>query len=299
MLLAGSAALGSRSAVVGGAESRDAGDPQPLTITPPPPPLTAPRATLEVDGARIGYWDTGGARPAVVLLHPSTGSWDIWGYQQAPFAAAGYRVIGYSRRGYTGSTSGDTSKPGTAAEDLRRLLDHLRIERAHLLGTAAGGITSTAFALTEPERVRSLVLACTLFSGGERAVSSMLTSMREPWYNALPHEFRELGPSYRAINPEGVKHWHDLHAGSKGDNPPLSQPMGQALTVANAAQLKMPVLLVSGDADLISPPPVARVFHKAIPGSRLIVLTECGHSAYWERPAEFNAAVLEFLGEQR
>jgi pimeloyl-ACP methyl ester carboxylesterase len=143
------------------------------------------------------------------------------------------------------------------------------------------------------------VLACTLFSGGERAVTSMLTATREPWYNALPHEFRELGPSYRAINPEGVKRWHDLHAQSRGDNAPLSQPTGQALTLANAAQLKMPVLLVSGDADLISPPPVARVFHKAIPGSRLIVLTECGHSAYWERPVEFNAAVLKFLGEQR
>ncbi len=57
----------------------------------------------------------------------------------------------------------------------------------------------------------------------------------------------------------------------------------------------MPVLLISGDADLISPPPIARLFHQAIRGSELVVLSECGHSAYWERPVEFNAAVLRFI----
>ena len=127
----------------------------------------------------------------------------------------------------------------------------------------------------------------------------MLTSFREPWYNALPHEFRELGPSYRAIDKEGVQRWHELHAQSKGDNPAVTQPAGEPATLAAIARLTMPVLLISGDADLISPPPVARLFHQAIPGSTLIVLTECGHSAYWERPRDFNAAVIGFLRRNR
>ena len=293
-VLAGGAALCVRpdTATAAGSSSDD---PRPISVNPPPAPLTAPAAIARLEGVDLWYWDTGADRPAVVLLHPATGSGLVWGYQQAAFAAAGYRVIGYSRRGFNGSSSGDPARPGTAAEDLRRLLDHLRIERAHLVGSAAGGIVAASFALALPQRVRSLVLACTLLSPSDREVSSMLSSLREPWYEALPHEVRELGPSYRAIDRDGVQRWHDLHAQSKGSNPPVTQPSGEPATLAALARLAMPVLFVAGDADLISPPPLARRFSRAVAGSRIVVLPECGHSAYWERPREFNAAVLGFL----
>ena len=301
LLAAGGLALTGRPGNAVAAQARRSGsdDPRPLTVSPPPSPLTAPAAVAQIEGAGLWYWDTGGSGEAVVLLHAGTGSGLVWGYQQAAFAAAGFRVIGYSRRGFNGSTAVDSAKPGTSADDLRMLLDHLRIRKAHLVGTAAGGFTAASFALMWPDRVHSLVLACTLLSGAERAVTSMLTFSREPWYNALPHEFRELGPSYRAIDKEGVQRWHDLHAVSRGDNAATSQPAGEPATLAAIARLAMPVLLLSGDADPISPPPVARLFHAAIPGSTLIVLTECGHSAYWERPQEFNAAVIGFLRGSR
>jgi pimeloyl-ACP methyl ester carboxylesterase len=293
-LLAGGAALLGRA---GGAMAASAShDPRPLSMNPPPPPITARAAVAELEGVNLWYWDTGGDKPPVVLLHPATGSGHVWGYQQASFERAGYRVIGYSRRGFNGSTSGDPASPGTGADDLRMLLDHLRIERAHIVGTAAGGFVAASFALMWPQRVRSLVLACTILSGADRTVLDMLPSLREPWYNALPHEFRELGPSYRALDKAGVQRWHDLHAQSRGNNPAVNQPPGQPATLAAIARLTMPVLLISGDADLISPPPIARLFNRTIPGSEIIVLTECGHSAYWERPDPFNAAVLGFVG---
>jgi pimeloyl-ACP methyl ester carboxylesterase len=60
-----------------------------------------------------------GTGPAVVLLHPATGSSLVWGYQQATFAAAGYRVVGYSRRGFNGSSPVDPANPGSGADALR------------------------------------------------------------------------------------------------------------------------------------------------------------------------------------
>ena len=296
LLAAGALLLGRpRSANAKSAVEPMLDDPSPLAINPPPPPMTAPSSVARLNGADLWCWDTGGDKPAIVLLHPATGSGHIWGYQQAAFVAAGYRVIGYSRRGFNGSSAIDPANPGVGADDLHMLLDHLRVDRAHVVATAAGGFVGASFALAYPERVRSLTLACTLLSGADRTVMSMLSSLREPWYNALPHEFRELSPSYRAIDAEGVKRWHDLHARSRGDNPPLNQPPGQPATLAAIAQLAMPVLLIAGDADLITPPPVARLFHKTIPGSSLVVITESGHSAYWERPDQFNAAVLGFI----
>ena len=294
-LLAGGAALCARHDSALAAASPGSDDPKPLRINPPPPPLAAPAAVAKLGDVDLWYWDTGGDKPAVVLLHPATGSGLVWGYQQSAFAAAGYRVIAYSRRGFHGSTSGDAAKPGTAAEDLRLLLDHLRIERAHLVGSAAGGIVAASFALAHPQRVRSLVLACTLLSPSDPEIRSLISPLREPWYNALPHEVRELSPSYRAMDKDGVQRWHDLHAQSRGGNPPMAQPSGEPATLAAIARFTMPVLFIAGDADLISPPPLARRFSQAVPGSRLVVLPECGHSAYWERPQEFNAAVLAFL----
>jgi len=294
-LLAGAAAFAGSGTATAAAESLPPGDPSPLSVNPPPPEQKAVVSIARLEGVDLAYWDTGGDRPTIVLLHPATGSHLVWGYQQAAFAAAGFRVIGYSRRGFNGSTIGDPAKPGTAAQDLRALLDHLKIDRAHLLGSAAGGIVAASFALAWPQRVRSLVLACTLLSPSDPEVRALLTALREPWYGTLPHEVRELSPSYRAIDREGVRRWHDLQAQSRGDNPPVTQPSGEPATLAALARLTMPVLFIAGDADLISPPPLARRFSRAVKGSRIVVLPECGHSAYWERPREFNAAVLGFL----
>jgi len=270
-------------------------DVDPLGVVPLPPELSAPPRVAQLDGFGLWYWDTGGSGPAVVLMHPSTGSGQIWGYQQAEFAAAGYRVIGYSRRGYIGSSAIDPARPGTSADDLRQLLDHLNIQRAHLLGTAAGGFTAASFALMWPDRVLSVILACTLLSGVDPSVLALMPSVREPWWNDLPHEFRELSPSYRAVNKEGEALWKALYAQSRGGHQTANQPAGEPATVAAISRFKMPSLFISGDADLITPPPVARLFANAVERSELIVFPECGHSAYWERPALFNAAVLSFL----
>jgi pimeloyl-ACP methyl ester carboxylesterase len=296
-LIAATAGLVSHTAAA--EEATSACDPQPLAPNPPPPPITAQATVAKLADVDLWYWDSGGEGQAVVLLHPATGSGLIWGYQQSAFAAAGYRVIGYSRRGFNGSSPVDPANPGSGANDLRLLLDHLHIDRAHVLGTAAGGFIAASFALAWPRRVESLTLACTILSGAERTVMEMLPSLREPWYNALPHEFRELSPSYRAIDMAGVQRWHELHARSRGNNPAVNQPAGEPATLAALARLTMPVLLISGDADLISPPPVARLFHRTIRGSELVVFPECGHSAYWERPDDFNLAVLRFIGSHR
>src|ERR1700689_2405442 len=95
----------------------------------------APETYAELPGARIFYIDTGGSGVPVVFLHAATGSSRVWEYQIPAFTAAGYRVIAFDRRGW-GRTIVDPAgpQPGTGADDLRGLLDHLGVERAHLAG---------------------------------------------------------------------------------------------------------------------------------------------------------------------
>jgi pimeloyl-ACP methyl ester carboxylesterase len=110
----------------------------------------------------------------------------------------------------------------------------------------------------------------------------------------MPIEFQELGPSYRAENPDGMARWIELeHRAHPGGRP--RQPTANRITWAALHALDVPTLVVNGDADLWSPPSVQRLFLRHLPRAEGVVIRECGHSAYWEQPEAFNAALLGFL----
>jgi pimeloyl-ACP methyl ester carboxylesterase len=261
--------------------------------------LSVHETYAELPGVRIFYRDTGGSGVPVVFLHAATGSSRVWEYQIPAFTAAGYRFIAFDRRGWGRTVSDPAARqPGAAADDLLGLIDHLGIERVHLVGTAAGVSVALDFALSFPQRVRSLVLANGIGGVQDQDYLQMGRRIRPPQFDALPPEFRELGPSYRAAHADGTKRWMDLENMSRPAGPPApSQPMKNRLTFALLETLKAPTLLITGGADLYAPPPVLQLFAARIKNSESIIVPEAGHSAYWEQPQIFNRAVLDFLAK--
>jgi pimeloyl-ACP methyl ester carboxylesterase len=243
---------------------------------------------------RLAYWDTGGDGAAVVLLHAGTGSKEVWEHQCPALVAAGYRVIGYSRRGHLGSDPGPEDRPGTGSGDLLALAEHLGLARFHAVGTAAGGIVALDFALSHPARLLSVTLACSILGITDPDYVALSERLRPPGFATMPPDFRELGPSYRAENPAGVARWLELeHIAIPGRQ--VRQPTATRITFAALRGLDLPCLLMTGDADLWTPPSVLRLFARHIPRNELVVIPEAGHSAHWEQPAAFNAALLGFL----
>jgi pimeloyl-ACP methyl ester carboxylesterase len=256
-------------------------------------------AFVELPGAKIFYRDTGGSGVPVVFLHAATGSSRVWDYQIPVFRMAGYRLIAFDRRGW-GRTVSTATEPqqSTAADDLLGLLDRLNIERVHLIGTAAGGSVALDFALSFPQRVRSLVIANAVGGVQDHDFLELGRRLRPPQFDALPPEFRELGPAYRAAQPEGAKRWMDLEKLSRPAGPPApSQPLRNRLTFSTLESIKAPTLLITGGADLYAPPPVLRLFAAHMKGSESLIVPEAGHSIYWEQPEIFNRAVLDFIGK--
>ena len=255
---------------------------------------------VTVPGARIFYRDTGGGGVPVILLHAATGSSRVWEYQIPVFAAGGYRVIAFDRRGWGRTVIDPTEpQPGTAAGDLLALLDDLGLDRVHVVGTAAGGFVALDFALSYPQRVRSLVIANSI--GGVQDADYLELGRRlrpQPQFDALPPEFREVGPSYRAGDAAGTQRWVDLEKISRPPGPPAPpQPLRNHITFAMLETIKAPTLLLTGDADLYAPPPLLQLFAARIKGSEVTIIPEAGHSSYWEQPELFNRAVLNFLGK--
>ncbi len=224
--------------------------------------------------------DTGSGTP-VVFLHAATGHSAMWEHQLPAFKAAGYRCIAFDR-----------SANGFASDQVEEVASQLKLDRFHLLGTAAGAIIAIDYALSHASRLRSLVLANTIVGAQDPEYLELSQRLRpSPQFDKMPPDFRELGPSYRAGNAEGTKRWNELAQGK----PRIAYTIKNRITYSALETIQIPTLLLTGDADLYMPPSVLRLFAKHFPSCGSIVLTECGHSGYWEQPELFNRAVLEFL----
>ena len=262
-------------------------------------PVAAParEAYAELPGVRIWFKDTGGSGVPAVFLHAGSGSSQVWEYQIPAFTAAGYRFIAYDRRGWGRSVIDPSSaQPGTAADDLDRLMDYLGVDRFHLVATAAGGSVAMDYALSFPQRLRSLVIANNVGRVDDEEYLELVSSLRPPQYPDLPRWFRELGPLYRAANPEGTRRWMEFESRSRPEGPLLAtQPLRNRLTFSLLERIEIPTLLIAGGADLSAPPPLQRFYTARIRNSKSLIVPDAGHSTYWEQPEIFNRAVLEFI----
>ena len=119
----------------------------------------------DLPGVRLWYTDSGDSGVPVILLHANTGNADSWQYNIPGFVEAGYRVITFDRRGWGRSRAnpGSGPQPGTIANDLHALVEHLGLDRFHLVGVAGGGFAAYDYVLWHPERLRSMTVAA---SGG-------------------------------------------------------------------------------------------------------------------------------------
>jgi pimeloyl-ACP methyl ester carboxylesterase len=268
----------------------------PLAPVPIPPQVPAKEGIAQLADARLWFWDTGGTGEPIVLLHPASGSGLIWGYQQPVFAKAGYRVISYSRRGYFGSAPVDRTKPGAASEDLHQLVEFLGLSKFHIVASAAGGSIASDYALSHPDRLLSLTVSSNQFGVVDGDIAAAGARIRPKIWEEIPVEIREVGPSYRAINPEGFRQWVELERKS-GLVDSFRQPLKNRITDAMLSTLKVPTLVISGAADLATPPSIARMIAAKIPNAELVVAPEAGHSVYWEQPEVFNRAVLAFVAK--
>src|SRR5262249_35586046 len=153
-----------------------------------------------------------------------------------------------SRRGYNGSDAVQRENPGTPSGDLQNLVEFLKLGKFHLLGSAAGGGIAVDYALSHPERLLSLVVACAVGGVADESYVKLTTEMRSKGFDDLPAEFREVGPSYRAANPDGTKVWMALEKKAVTANR-FGPENANKITFAKLETLKVPTLVMAGDAD--------------------------------------------------
>lgn len=264
---------------------------------------TPGRSTGDVEsaGEKI-YYESTGEGEAIVLCHGYGGNHAVW-YQQVPAFAQSHRVITWDQRGFGRSTNlAGKVDPITAASDLKALLDHLHIERAHIVGQSMGGWTALEFALQNTDRVLSLTLTDTI--GGiytleiERSFDEFLkASAAAPKLDAPPiGRHPALNKSFADRDLAKAFLYEEISSLA----PPASTAIpgilrSTAVDHSRLKSLKAPVHFVVGSDDNIFQPATIQEAAKLIPGSRTTFIDGAGHSAYFEKPEEWNTAVMKFI----
>jgi pimeloyl-ACP methyl ester carboxylesterase len=253
----------------------------------------------EVNGTRL-YYEVVGRGPAVVLVHGGLVDSRMWDDQMGPLSKH-YRVVRYDLRGYGKSAAPDAKFSPT--EDLRALLDYLKIDKATLVGLSLGGMIAADFALEHPERVERLVLSGSGLRGDkqppdEKTLNAYRTGAREgaeKYFEAFLQADLLAGVRDR---PAARERMHRMMVDNFKALTYLSAGLQQSPdppTIERLEQIKAPTLVVIGSLDGKNLQNIADTLATHIHGARKVVIPGASHHPPVETPKEFNRVLLHFL----
>ena len=261
------------------------------------------------DGTRLYYEDTGTGTP-LLFIHEFAGDHRSW-EPQVRFFSRTFRCVTYAARGFPPSDIPDDPErysQAIARGDALAVLDHLKIDRAHIVGLSMGGFAALHFGITYPQRARSLVIAgCGYGAEPDKKdkfraeCEAAAASFESNWMEAAKKY--ALGPTRVQFQNKDPRGWAEF-AQQLADH----SPKGQALTmrgvqmrrpslyelVEDMKRISVPALIVTGDEDDPCLEP-SFYFKKWIPTSGLVVVPKTGHVVNQEEPALFNDAVGDFI----
>ena len=248
--------------------------------------------------------DKQGSGPLLVFMHGIGGNRTNWHDQFATFAKH-FTIVSWDARGYGQSNDYDGPlNPIDFSYDLKRLLDHYGVQKAHIAGLSMGGMIAQDFYSLYPERVTTLVLCDT----SDGLNTTMTPDKREEFIRLrlgpllAGKEPKDMAPtvadtligrqSSRASWQRLVDSMAALH---KESYIKTVRANTSRTDYPDARQIRVPTLLVFGEDDRLTPPDVGRAMQAKIPGAQLVIIPTAGHLSNIEQPEAFNKAVLDFL----
>jgi 3-oxoadipate enol-lactonase len=257
----------------------------------------------QVNGLRLAYGDRGREHERVLLLvHGFPLDRRLWGAQVGALATM-TRVISPDLRGH--GKSQIVPGPFTMdqhADDLAALLDHLKIRRAVVAGLSMGGYVAFAFWRRYPAQVQGLILADTRAEPDSAAAragrDAAMDRVQQTGAAAYADELlpRLLAPASQAdVKIAGAARKMMAEQPVEGIVGALGGLRDRADSHTTLSTITVPTLVMTGEADVITPPVDAQAMAAAIPGASLVVIPKAGHLSPLESPRAFNAAVRAFL----
>jgi len=270
-----------------------------------------PYATAD-DAVRLYYEESGSGRP-VIFVHEFAGDHRSWEAQLRHFSRR-YRAITFAARGYPPSdVPEDVARysQARATDDIAAVLDHLKIDQAHVVGLSMGGFATLHFGFRHPSRALSLCVAGCGY-GAEKGqsdkfkaeVAAVAAFLDENGIEAFAGKYA-YGPTrvqFDNKDPRGFTEFRQQlaeHSALGSRNTQLGV-QGQRPSLYDLADqmkgLTVPVLVLTGDEDWPCLQP-ALLMKQTIPSAALSIVPNCGHTINLEAPDEFNRIVGDFMAQ--
>ncbi len=265
--------------------------------------LAQTSSNTELNGARIHYEVAGQGQP-VVFIHGFSLDSRMWDAQWNALAKR-FKVIRYDIRGF--GQSARVQAPHAPADDLKALLDHLKIDKAHLVGLSMGANIALNFAARHPERVLRVVAADPNLDGfmdytpelfaafgqvfGLSAQHGWGKEAQEAWLNTPLLKLYTADTSMVAILQRMISEYN----GDQFLNPGLAPDYGKPSTVELLSVIKAPVLVLVGEKDEESIQRIANLVAQKVPQAQKQMLKGAGHLSNMDHPKAFNKAIMRFL----
>jgi len=249
--------------------------------------------------------EAGSGGKVVVLIHGTGGRADRWVRNIDAVASSGLHVYAVDLPGHGFASKGegiDCSVPAYA-RFIAEFMDAMQIAKATIVGTSLGGHAVARFALDHPERVDGLVLVGSmgLVPIGDEARARVQAGANNQSREGVATKFRRVIHDAALVTPEMEEEEFRVNnsAGAKESFATLgryvAERLDQDVVGADLARLDKPVMLVWGDEDKTVPPATGEQARAALSNSRLVRLAGAAHTAYFERPDDFNRILVDFV----
>ncbi len=260
----------------------------------------------EVGDISIDYRISGSGYP-LVMVTGFSGTMDMWDPAVISLLSDQYMVITFDNRGMGETTSGtSTFSIEQFADDTAGLMNALGIVDAHVLAWSMGTEIALEFVLRHPDKVNRLILyagdcqinACPPSPDVLAELYDTSGTPEERGERLLRHMFPDEWLS------DNLDYIISLFSGFTGIAPPENvAKQSLAMETWPGAQerlplIDMPVLLITGTEDLLTPPRNSLILLEGLPRARLVEIEGGGHGVMYQYPQEFSDIVLEFLAEE-
>jgi pimeloyl-ACP methyl ester carboxylesterase len=168
------------------------------------------------------------------------------------------------------------------------------LSEAALLGQSIGAVAALRLAVSQPKRVKAVILAHSLGGISDPQLSPLVAADREK-AEKIPVLDRLLTHEFRAAQPERTFLFQQLGTFNQATMRDLRNLNTSGPTVDQIVALGLKICFLAGDRDAVLSPATVRAAHERLPGSALTVVPSAPHSMYWEAPDLFNASVHQFL----
>lgn len=248
-----------------------------------------------------------GAGEPLLMIQGMSGTHAAWGDPFLTHLEPAFDCITYDHRGIGFSPKiTDPFSIVDLADDAAKLLDHLGLDSAHVIGISMGGMVAQELALRHGERIRTLTLGCTYCGGpgssliapedGQRLMAAFGSGNRD---TALRAGFEmNTSDAFRA-DPAAFESFKEMALSAPSRLPTIMlqmQAIGGHDTQDRLGEIRVPTLVVHGTADRMVPYPNGELIASKVPGARLATLDGVGHMFWWERPEETATLLREHAG---